>query len=133
MDVSSKDSSMAFIVCHRITETQKTSVFQCLSGIMSFARSFQTKHDCRRAFRMLKNAIPINRDRLQQKLNSAVKLVTSSSFYLKYLDANSIKYDQLGPVVCPPLCCLNAISPSVNVVSMGGNSVVPKSFFPSSL
>jgi hypothetical protein len=53
--------------------------------------------------------------------------------YLKYLAAKSIKYGQLGASVWPPLCWRKAISPLVNVVSTGGNSVVPKSFLPNSL
>src|SRR5215831_1089816 len=52
--------------------------------------------------------------------------------FSKYLLANSIKVGQFGPVVCPPLCWRKAMSPSVRVVSIGGYSLAPRSFLPSS-
>src|SRR6266852_2033707 len=51
----------------------------------------------------------------------------------KYRLANSRNVGQFGPVVCPPRCWRKANSPAMSAVSIGGNSVVPRSFLPKSL
>ncbi len=48
-----------------------------------------------------------------------------------YRPANSRNVGQFGPVVCPPLCCRQASSPSTMGISTSGNSAVPRSFLPS--
>src|ERR1035438_9025017 len=50
---------------------------------------------------------------------------------LMYRSANFKNVGQFGASVCPPLCCRNAISPSIKAVSVVGKFVVPRSFLPS--
>src|SRR4029079_16583104 len=52
---------------------------------------------------------------------------------LKYRSANVINTGQFGAGVCPAVCCRNDTSPSISGVSIGGNSLVPSPFLPSSL
>src|SRR5262245_173379 len=50
----------------------------------------------------------------------------------KYRAANSRNTGQFGPGVWPDECWRNAMSPVMTAVSICGNSVVPRSFLPSS-
>src|SRR5262245_27796169 len=65
---------------------------------------------------------------LRPTLRGAVVLPARDVGASMYLLANARNAGQLGPVVWPPLCWRKAISPSISGVSIGGISVVPRSF-----
>ena len=51
---------------------------------------------------------------------------------MTYRSAQSRNTGQFGPTVWPPSCWRNASSPPTSAVPTGGNSLLPKSFFPNS-
>src|SRR5690606_24754625 len=68
---------------------------------------------------------------LHSAINRAAGSQRDRTHHSKYLLANCRNVGQFGPGVCPSACWRNARSPSINAVSIGGNSFVPRPRFPS--